>query len=48
MNLALEFLDQVAHAIRLPASEQQQALMTELAMALYARGIPSFDKSTSL
>ena len=47
MNLAVEPSDRIARAIRLPATEQQQTLMTELAVALYARGIPSFGDSTS-
>ena len=48
MSVVLEIPDQVAHAIRLPISEQQQALMTELAVALYARGILSFGKAREL
>ena len=48
MSVVLEIPDQVAHAIRLPASEQQQSLMTELAVALYARGILSFGKAREL
>ncbi len=34
--------------MRLPVSEQQQTLMTELAVALYARGILSFGKARDL
>jgi len=45
MSVVLEIPDQVAHAIRLPAGERQQSLMTELAVALYARGILSFGKA---
>jgi predicted HTH domain antitoxin len=48
MSLVLEIPDQVAHAIRLPASEQHQQVMTELAVALYARGILSFGKAREL
>ncbi len=48
MSVVLEIPDQVAHAIRLPVSEQQQALMTELAVALYARGMLSFGKAREL
>ncbi len=48
MSVVLEIPDQVAHAIRLLASEQQQSLMTELAVALYARGILSFGKAREL
>jgi predicted HTH domain antitoxin len=39
---------QVAHAIRLPVTEQRQQVMTELAVALYARGILSFGKAREL
>ncbi len=48
MSVVLEIPDQVAYAIRLPASEQQESLMTELAVALYARGILSFGKAREL
>ena len=48
MSVVLEIPDQVAHAIRLPASEQQESIMTELAVALYARGILSFGKAREL
>ena len=48
MSLLLEIPDQVAQAIRLPLMEQQQQLMTELAVALYARGILSFGKAREL
>ena len=48
MSVVLEIPDQVAQAIRLPASEQHQSLMTELAVALYARGILSFGKAREL
>jgi predicted HTH domain antitoxin len=48
MSIVLEIPDQVAHAMRLPTSEQQQTLMTELAVALYARGILSFGKAREL
>ena len=48
MSVVLEIPDQVAHAIRLPASEQQQSLMTELAIALYALGILSLGKAREL
>jgi hypothetical protein len=47
VSLALELPDQVARGIQLPASEQQQTPMTELAVALYDKGIPSFADSTS-
>lgn len=48
MSMVLEIPDQVVHAIRLPVNEQQQSLMTELAVALYARGILSFGKAREL
>ena len=48
MSLLLEIPDQVAQAIRLPLMEQQQQLMIELAVALYARGILSFCKAREL
>ena len=48
MSLVLKIPDQVAHAMRLPEKEQEQALMTELAVALYARGILSFGKAREL
>ena len=48
MGVVLEIPDQIAHAIRLPTDEQQQSLMTELAVALYARGILSFGKAREL
>ena len=48
MSLVLEIPDQVVHALRVPASEQRQHLMTELALALYARGILSFGKAREL
>ena len=48
MSVVLEIPDQVAYAIRLPASEQHDSLMTELAVALYARGILSFGKAREL
>lgn len=48
MSLLLEIPDQVTYALRLPASEQRQQIMTELAIALYARGILSFGKAREL
>ncbi len=48
MSLVLEIPDQVVHAIRLPTKNQQQSLMNELAVALYAQGILSFGKSREL
>ncbi len=48
MSVVLEIPDQVAHAMRLPANEQEASLKTELAVALYARGILSFGKAREL
>ena len=48
MSLLLEIPDHVAHAMRLPTTDQRQQLMTELAVALYARGILSFGKAREL
>lgn len=48
MSLVIEIPDEVANAIRLPAGEQNQLLKTELALALYARGILSFGKAREL
>jgi len=48
MSLVLEIPDQVAQAMRLPLMEQQQQVMLELAVALYARGILSFGKAREL
>lgn len=44
----MEIPDQIAYAIRLPTGEQEQVLMTELAVALYARGILPFGKACEL
>ena len=48
MSIHLEIPDHVAQAIRLPLEEQQQQLLVELAVALYARGILSFGKAREL
>lgn len=48
MSINLEIPDHVAQAIRLPLEEQQQQLLVELAVALYARGILSFGKAREL
>lgn len=45
MSVILEIPDQIAHAIRLPTGEREQSLMTELAVALYARELLSFGKA---
>lgn len=46
--IRLEIPDSVAQAMRLPAAEQPQRLMVELALALYAQGILSFGKARQL
>jgi predicted HTH domain antitoxin len=48
MSIVFEIPDEVAQAIRLPAGDRQEALMIELALALYARGIVSFGKAREL
>ena len=48
MSIQLHIPDSIAQALRLPPPEQQQQLMIELAMALYARGILSFGKAREL
>jgi predicted HTH domain antitoxin len=48
MSIQLEIPDHVAQAIRLPLEEQEQQLLLELAVALYARGILSFGKAREL
>ncbi|MFP4584421.1 MAG: UPF0175 family protein [Desulfococcaceae bacterium] len=45
MSVVLEIPDEVAQAIRLPAEDRREALMVELALALYTRGILSFGKA---
>lgn len=48
MSLVLEIPDEIAQAMRLPADEKSRQIMTELAVALYARGILSFGKAREL
>ena len=48
MSIKLEIPDHVAQAIRLPVTDQEQQLLIELAVALYARGILSFGKAREL
>jgi predicted HTH domain antitoxin len=48
MSIHLEIPDHVAQALRLPLEEQEQQLLTELAVALYARGILSLGKAREL
>jgi predicted HTH domain antitoxin len=48
MAIQLEIPDHIAQAIRLPLAEQEEQLLLELAVALYARGILSFGKAREL
>ena len=48
MAIHLEIPDAVADAMRLPDSERQQRIKTELAVSLYAQGILSFGKARQL
>lgn len=48
MSIQLHISDSITQALRLPALEQQQQLMVELAIALYGRGILSFGKAREL
>ena len=48
MTIQLEIPDHIAQAIRLPQAQQEEQLLTELALALYARGILSFGKAREL
>jgi predicted HTH domain antitoxin len=48
MTIHLVISDSIAQAMRLPVARQQQQLMTELALTLYAQGILSFGKAREL
>jgi len=48
MSIQLHIPDSVAQAMRLPPAERQMQLLTELAVALYARGILSLGKAREL
>lgn len=48
MGIQLNIPDSVTRALRLPPAEQQQRLMSELAVTLYAQGILSFGKAREL
>ena len=48
MSIQLEIPDSIAQAMRLPAADQEQQLLIELAVALYAQGILSFGKAREL
>jgi predicted HTH domain antitoxin len=48
MTFDLDIPDSIAHSIRLPLSEVEPRLRTELAVALYGQGILSFGKASEL
>jgi predicted HTH domain antitoxin len=48
MTLHLEIPDSIAVSLRLPASEIEPRLRTELAVSLYAQEILSFGKASEL
>lgn len=48
MSIQLVIPDSIAQAIRLPPVEQQQQLLIELALALYAQGALPFGKAREL
>lgn len=48
MSIQLSIPDSVVQAMRLPSAQQQQQLLLELAITLYARGILSFGKAREL
>jgi predicted HTH domain antitoxin len=48
MSIELKIPDSVVEAMRLPRQDQEQQLMVELAVALYARSILSFGKAREL
>ena len=48
MTLHLDIPESIANSLRLPASEVEPRLRTELAVALYAQGILPFGKAAEL
>lgn len=48
MSIFLEIPDSIAQAIRLPEPNQEQTLLIELAVTLYAQGFLSFGKAREL
>ena len=48
MTYHLDIPESIANSLRLPASEVQPRLRTELAVALYAQGILPFGKASEL
>ena len=48
MSIHLEIPDSIAQALRLPTVDQEEQLLLELAVTLYARGILSFGKAREL
>ncbi|MCA9968833.1 MAG: UPF0175 family protein [Anaerolineales bacterium] len=48
MSIFLEIPDAITQAMRLPEHNQEQALLVELAVSLYAQGVLSFGKAREL
>ena len=48
LSIRLEIPDSIAQAMRMPAADQEQQLLVELAVALYAQGVLSFGKAREL
>ncbi len=48
MNITLQIPSHIAHAIHLPRPVDEQLLMVEFAVALYAQGMLSFGKARAL
>jgi predicted HTH domain antitoxin len=48
MSVTLQIPDDIVRALRLPLAEQEDQLLRELAVALYARDILSFGKAREL
>ena len=48
MSIHLEIPDSIAQAMRLPSRDQEQQLLVELAVALYAQRVLPFGKAREL
>ena len=48
LSIQLEIPDSITQALRLPTADQEQQLLIELAVALYAQGVLSFGKAREL
>jgi predicted HTH domain antitoxin len=48
MSIQLHIPDSISQALRLPTADQEQQLLVELAVALYAQGVLSFGKAREL